>query len=51
MKKINLAITFLVGAIIFSGCTLTNMVKSVADQKLKVTPDPLELHGGMSRLK
>ncbi len=46
MRKFNLAIAFLAGAIIFSGCTLTKMIKLASDQELKVDPNPLELHGG-----
>ena len=31
--------------LLFSACTLADMVKMAEDQKLVVTPNPLELHG------
>ena len=34
------------GAIFFSGCSLSKMIKLAADQDLQVTPNPLEVHGG-----
>jgi tetratricopeptide (TPR) repeat protein len=33
------------GTIFFTGCALNQMVKMAKDQDLKVTPNPLELHG------
>ena len=35
----------IIGTIFFSGCALNQMVKMAKDQDLKVTPNPLELHG------
>jgi len=46
MRKLNFAIAIMAGAIIFSGCTLTKMIKLATDQELKVDPSPLEVHGG-----
>ncbi len=34
-----------IGSVVLSGCTLSKMLKMAAQQKLTVTPDPLELHG------
>jgi hypothetical protein len=33
------------GVLLFSGCTLQQMIKMAKDQQLTVTPNPLELHG------
>ncbi len=45
MKKSNVAIALVIG-VFLSGCSaLNNMVKLAKDQKLEVTPSPLELHG------
>ena len=46
MKNLKLALVTLVAAAVFSGCTLSKMIKLAADQELKVNPSPLELHGG-----
>ncbi|MFY0606944.1 MAG: hypothetical protein JXR10_09520 [Cyclobacteriaceae bacterium] len=46
MRKFKFALGFVAGAIIFSGCTLSKMIKLAADQDLQVTPNPLEIHGG-----
>ncbi len=46
MKKLNLAIAFLAGAAVFSGCTLGKMIKLAASQDLQVNPNPLEVHAG-----
>ena len=46
MKKLNLAIAFLAGAAVFSGCALGKMIKLAASQDLQVNPNPLEVHGG-----
>jgi hypothetical protein len=34
-----------IGVMLFSGCTLQQMIKLAKDQQLTVTPNPLELHG------
>ena len=45
MKKSNVAIALVLG-VFLSGCSaLNNMVKLAQDQKLEVTPNPLEVHG------
>ncbi|MDH5607981.1 MAG: hypothetical protein OEY56_00750 [Cyclobacteriaceae bacterium] len=46
MKNFNLALATLIAATVFSGCTLSKMIKLAADQELTVNPNPLELHGG-----
>lgn len=46
MRKINFAMALVAGAIFFSGCSLSKMIKLAADQDLQVTPNPLEVHGG-----
>ena len=46
MRKINFAMALVAGAVFFSGCTLSKMIKLAADQDLQVTPNPLEVHGG-----
>ncbi|WP_258104750.1 lipopolysaccharide assembly protein LapB [Marinoscillum sp. MHG1-6] len=46
MRKLNLATAILAGAVVFSGCTLSKMIKLAKDQDLQVSPNPLELHGG-----
>lgn len=46
MKKLNLVIALLIGAVLVSGCTLSKMIKLAAKQDLQVTPNPLEVHGG-----
>lgn len=46
MKKLNLAIVFLAGSALFTGCTLSKMIKLAAQQDLQVNPNPLEVHGG-----
>ncbi len=46
MRKFKFALAFVAGAIIFSGCALSKMIKLAADQDLQVTPNPLEIHGG-----
>lgn len=35
----------LIGAVVFSGCTLAKMLKMAQEQQLTVTPNPVELHG------
>ncbi|RED97948.1 tetratricopeptide repeat protein [Marinoscillum furvescens] len=45
MKKVNFAIAFVAGAMIFSGCALSKMIKLASDQDLQVDPNPLEVHG------
>ncbi len=46
MRKINFAMALVAGAIFFSGCSLSKMIKLAADQDLQVTPNPLEVHSG-----
>jgi tetratricopeptide (TPR) repeat protein len=46
MKNLKLALVTIVAAAVFSGCTLSKMIKLAADQELTVSPNPLELHGG-----
>ncbi len=46
MKNLKLALVTFVAAAVFSGCTLSKMIKLAADQELTVSPNPLELHGG-----
>ena len=46
MRNLRLALVTLVAAAVFSGCTLSKMIKLAANQELKVNPNPLELHGG-----
>ena len=48
MRRISfaLAIIGISGALFFSGCALNQMVKMAKDQDIKVSPNPLELHGG-----
>ncbi len=46
MKKLNLALSMLIAASIFTGCALSKMVKLAAQQDLQVDPNPLELHNG-----
>jgi len=43
IKKSSVAL--MLGVMILEGCTLPKMVKMAKDQKLTVTPSPLELHG------
>ncbi len=45
MRRLSFALAIF-GTIFFSGCALNQMVKMAKDQDLKVTPNPLELHGG-----
>jgi tetratricopeptide (TPR) repeat protein len=44
MRRLSFALA-IIGTIFFSGCALNQMVKMAKDQDLKVTPNPLELHG------
>lgn len=46
MRKFNLAIAIVAGAILLSGCKLDKMIKLAQENDLQVTPNPLELHGG-----
>lgn len=47
MRKSNVAIALVIG-VLLSGCSaLNNMLKLAKDQKLEVTPSPLEVHGDM----
>ncbi|NQZ76825.1 MAG: hypothetical protein HRT61_12110 [Ekhidna sp.] len=46
MKKFNLAIAFVAGAILLSGCKLDTMIKLAQENDLQVNPNPLEVHGG-----
>ena len=48
MRRISFALAILgiTGSLFFSGCALNQMVKMAKDQDIKVTPNPLELHGG-----
>jgi tetratricopeptide (TPR) repeat protein len=46
MRKLNLALATLIGAAVFSGCTLSKMIKLASEQDLTVDPNPLEVHGG-----
>lgn len=51
MRKSNYAIAMLLGWTILSGCSsLNNMVKLAEQQKLEVTPNPLEVHAGQVSL-
>jgi outer membrane protein OmpA-like peptidoglycan-associated protein len=43
MRKLLYAF-FIIGALALTGCTLPKMVKLAKDQKLEVTPNPLEVH-------
>jgi hypothetical protein len=43
MRKLLYAF-LLVGALTFTGCTLPQMIKLAKEQKLEVTPNPLEVH-------
>jgi len=47
MRRISFALAILgiAGVLFFSGCALNSMVKMAKDQDIKVTPNPLELHG------
>lgn len=44
MRRLSFALALL-STIFFSGCALNQMVKMAKDQELKVSPNPLELHG------
>lgn len=47
MKKSNVTIALVIG-VFLSGCSaLNNMVKLAKDQKLEVSPSPLEVHGDL----
>ena len=46
MRRLSFALAIF-GTIFFSGCALNQMVKMAKDQDLKVTPNPMELHGNM----
>lgn len=46
MRKFNLAIAIVAGAILLSGCKLDKMIKLAQENDLKVNPNPLEVHGG-----
>jgi tetratricopeptide (TPR) repeat protein len=46
MRKFNLALATIIGAIVFSGCSLSKMIKLASEQDLQVDPNPLELHNG-----
>ncbi len=46
MRKFNLAIAIVAGAILLSGCKLDKMIKLAQENDLQVTPNPLEVHGG-----
>jgi tetratricopeptide (TPR) repeat protein len=43
MKKL-IYVAFIFGALSFSGCSLSKMIKMAEDQQLTVTPNPLEVH-------
>lgn len=43
-KLLYLCAVVVMGAFVFSGCTLPQMVKMAKEQKLNVTPNPLEVH-------
>jgi len=44
-QKINAISIILLGAIVLTGCSLSQMAKMGAEQELTVVPSPLELHG------
>lgn len=44
-QKINLICTVLLGAVILTGCSLSQMVKMAEEQEFVVVPAPVELHG------
>lgn len=46
MRKFNLAIAIVAGAVLLSGCKLDKMIKLAQENDLQVTPNPLEVHGG-----
>ena len=46
MKKFNLAMAFVAGVILLSGCKLDKMIKLAQENDLQVNPNPLEVHGG-----
>jgi len=46
MRKFNLAIAFIIGVVLLSGCKLNQMIKLAQDNDLQVDPNPLEVHGG-----
>ncbi|MFK7951831.1 MAG: hypothetical protein AB8B73_03220 [Ekhidna sp.] len=46
MRKFNLAIAIIVGAVLLSGCKLDKMIKLAQENDLQVNPNPLEVHGG-----
>lgn len=43
MRKLFYAFV-IIGAMTFTGCTLPQMIKAAKEQKLEVTPNPLEVH-------
>jgi outer membrane protein OmpA-like peptidoglycan-associated protein len=43
MRKLFYAFV-IIGALTFTGCTLPQMIKAAKEQKLEVTPNPLEVH-------
>jgi len=44
-QKGNFIYAVLIATLIFSGCSLSQMVKMSQEQELTVAPSPLELHG------
>jgi hypothetical protein len=47
MKNLRLIFAGLIGAVILSGCALSQMVKLAQDSNMTITPNPLEVHGGV----
>ena len=43
MRKLFYAM-LIIGSLSFSSCTLPQMIKAAKEQKLEVTPNPLEVH-------
>lgn len=46
MRKLNLALAIVVGAVLLSGCKLNKMITLAQENDLQVNPNPLEVHGG-----
>ena len=44
-QKINLICTVLIGTVILTGCSLSQMIKMSEQQEFVIVPSPLELHG------
>lgn len=53
MNKLRFAypLALAAGTVLLSGCALSKMIKMAKDQKLAVTPSPLELHGDSVRFE